>query len=129
VWEEVKHSFCLHTLITDLSPSDGEMAKVCLDSRCPYIGLCFTDVHVEKLYAHLIDYILENLGETQSPHFNHTFKAAMNATDADKGGDGSGNSGGAPGGGIGGGRGRSRGGGRGRGRGGGAEAGPAQNPL
>lgn len=80
-WEELQHSLCIEPLVTDLSPSDGECAKVFLDKRLPYVGVCFNDFHVESLYAHLIEYVLESLKDPKSPHFQASFRASLSPTD------------------------------------------------
>lgn len=69
LWEELRHSFCIEGLTVDFSPADGECAKAWLDKRSPYIAVCFNDKHVDLLYTHLTEYVLECLKDPKSPHF------------------------------------------------------------
>jgi hypothetical protein len=59
--------------VVHLSAADGCCAKACMDARIGYIGLCFTDFHVEALTDHLEMWMLGQFANEKSTFYQPTY--------------------------------------------------------
>ena len=112
-YAELLHMFYAK-LVIDITPLNGTFAWTCMQDRVGYVGIVFTEVHAELLYARLRDLMKTEMADSASKLFNREYAKACKALTG--GGNGEGKDGGGTGGSHGGRA--SRGGGRGRDRGG-----------
>ncbi len=96
-------------LVIDITPLSGTFAWTCMQYRVGYVGIVFTEVHAELLYARLRDRMKTEMADSASKLFNRESAKACKVLAG--GGNGEGKDGGGTGGGHGGHA--SRGGGRG----------------
>ena len=55
-FDELINSFCACG-VTDLTVLDESVAFACVSNRVPYIGLCHSELHVEKLFQRICDVV------------------------------------------------------------------------
>ena len=63
---ELIYDYNLEVLI-DGTPGDGSAAMACLEAGKPYVGVCLTPTHVEKLYKRLDALVWEAFQQESSP--------------------------------------------------------------
>ena len=73
---EMVHTFYAKSIV-DLTPLDGKFAWAALQTRVGYLGICFTEDHVELLYGHLRDMLRKDMGDSASPMFNKDYAKAI----------------------------------------------------
>ena len=61
--------------IYDITPCDGCAAMAALNLKLGYIGVCFTDFHVERLNQHILEMILKAFETPGHPHFQSSYAA------------------------------------------------------
>jgi len=54
----------------DSISGDGQAAKAALNTRKTYIGLCWTDQHVELMKVHLRDWVLNEMKREGATYWN-----------------------------------------------------------
>jgi hypothetical protein len=120
-YAELLHTFDAK-LVIDITPLNGTFAWTCMQYRVGSVGIVFTEVQAEFLYARVRDLIKTEMADSASKLFNREYAKACKVLTG--GGNGEGKDGGGTGGSHGGRP--SRGGGRGRDRGGrrGGQRGP-----
>ena len=82
-WEDVLQCYQLRNVI-HLSAGDGALAKACLQMRRGYFGICTTQVHVDHLYEHLVEWMIEQMADSNSHFYQATLaqEGTGNADDA-----------------------------------------------
>ena len=66
--------------IVHLSSGDGSAAKAAMRLRRGYLGFCMTEVHMDKLYAYLTDWMLEQMADANSPYYESDMAVDKPAT-------------------------------------------------
>ncbi len=54
------HAFRVSSIV-DFTPGDGSLAMAAMESKCQYMGFCFTEKHVLLLKQHLVKCVLASL--------------------------------------------------------------------
>ena len=62
VWEECIRSETMAKVIIDWAPMDN-LPILALESGVPYVGVCFTQTHADKLYERLAQMVLQKMKE------------------------------------------------------------------
>jgi len=63
--------------VVDCTAGPGEAAKAALTLRLPYIGICLTEMHVETLTQHLVEWLLQAFKTVGHRLYNRKFVAAF----------------------------------------------------
>ena len=64
--EELLHSFAI-TAQVDATPGAGDAALACVKARVPYVGICLTQTHEEKLMQRLLWLAFNEMQKEDSP--------------------------------------------------------------
>ena len=75
-YEELIHQY-YGKLIIDLTPGDGRFAWASLLTRTGYVGICYTQEHVEALEKRIFELLEAEMIDSSSPLFNHAYCVAV----------------------------------------------------
>lgn len=84
-YAELIHSYNLK-LIIHLTAGDGSCADACMEAKIGYVGVVFSDEHLNCLTEHLTKVVHDKLGDTGSTLFQPSFASASGGQ-ANKGTD------------------------------------------
>ena len=73
--------------VIDLTAGDGVVASICLKKRIYYTGMCFTEVHICKLRAHLTKVILNEFRTEGSALYKSGFAVFLDTIGQEGDGD------------------------------------------
>ena len=64
-------------LVIDITQLNGTFAWTCMQDRVGYVGIVFTEVHAELLYARLRDLIKTEMADAASKLFNREIREGL----------------------------------------------------
>lgn len=75
-YEELIHQY-YGKLVIDITPGDGRFAWASLLTRTGYVGICYTQEHVEALEKRIFELLEAEMIDSKSPLFNHAYCVAV----------------------------------------------------
>lgn len=78
-YSELIHSYNLK-LIIHLTAGDGKCADACMEAKIGYVGVVFTDTHLNKLTERLTNVVLEKFGDSASSLFQPSMTAGSSTS-------------------------------------------------
>jgi hypothetical protein len=82
-FENLHDAFCIKDLV-DFTPVDGACAMAFIRARKGYIGICWNDVHADKLRQYLIDTVVNAFGTSGDVLFHSAYASGVKNTPAPK---------------------------------------------
>jgi hypothetical protein len=77
LYETIIEDYKVKKAILHLTPGDGEFAMTAYRKRVPYVGLCFTPMHKDKLFERLVRAVLNEMKTQGSQDYDASFAAAL----------------------------------------------------
>jgi hypothetical protein len=81
-YQELIHSFCGKGVV-HLTCGNGEFALACIEQRVPYVGMCFTEAHVQTLSEYLTNRVFEAMQHEGHPLYQATMVVQLGSLPSD----------------------------------------------
>ena len=72
MWKNTFQAYCVKGVI-DLSAGDGEICIAAMRLRKPCLAFCLSNSHVRLLFNHLVSWMLTNMADETSVHYNTSY--------------------------------------------------------